>query len=190
MPLSCSLFSTGLTPGLNTLSKGYAMSLIWTPAVGADVDDIARLAEDNFRSEVENEFEIDIPHLKYSITLAVVHQFYNPASTLLRILRDESGRIIAYTWAKSGDQAVWSRDRVLNIMMAHCDMSISPRTRIAILKDMLNMWEDYARYSQCSVISSSTIRGDQSAFLRLHERQGYSVRGSVAYKRVKPQESS
>lgn len=166
------------------------MSLIWTPAVGADVDDIARLAEDNFRSEVENEFEIDIPHLKYSITLAVVHQFYNPASTLLRILRDESGRIIAYTWAKSGDQAVWSRDRVLNIMMAHCDMSISPRTRIAILKDMLNMWEDYARYSQCSVISSSTIRGDQSAFLRLHERQGYSVRGSVAYKRVKPQESS
>lgn len=157
---------------------------VWTAATGSDIEAIARFAEDNFRHEVDGVFSIDIPHLTYCITNAVVNQHYYPQSVLLRIVRDDANKIIAYTWAKAGDQSVWSSDRVLHIQMAHVEMSLSPRKRIAILKDMLDMWDDYARYSRCSVISSSTIRSDQSAFLKLHERQGYSVRGSVAYKRI------
>ena len=34
------------------------------------------------------------------------------------------------------------------------------------------------------IICSTTMRHDQAGFLHMHERAGYSVRGSVCYKRL------
>jgi hypothetical protein len=35
-----------------------------------------------------------------------------------------------------------------------------------------------------SVVCSSTMRREQNAFLKLHERNGYILRGSYAYKKI------
>ena len=53
-----------------------------------------------------------------------------------------------------------------------------------LVKDMLTMWEDWARLCEVNIVCSSTMRRDQSAFLKLHERNGYILRGSFAYKKL------
>jgi hypothetical protein len=49
---------------------------------------------------------------------------------------------------------------------------------------MLQMWEIWTRACKINIIFSSTIRESQDPFMRLHERAGYTVRGSCAYKRM------
>jgi hypothetical protein len=68
--------------------------------------------------------------------------------------------------------------------MAHMDMTLSARIRIRLLKDMIGLWETWAIAIGVLVICSSTIRSDQSGFLRIHEQAGYQIRGSNAYKRL------
>jgi len=34
------------------------------------------------------------------------------------------------------------------------------------------------------VLISSTIRADQAGFLRLHEQAGFTIRGSIAYRKT------
>jgi hypothetical protein len=49
---------------------------------------------------------------------------------------------------------------------------------------MIRMWEVWAKACEIKIICSTTMRGDQAAFMHLHSDAGYSVRGSIAYKRL------
>ena len=160
------------------------MQYTWRPATGNDVVDIVAMAESHFQSEIDSIFTPDPVIYARNVTMAVVNQFYSPISELLSVAVDSNNKIIAYTWAKAFQQAPWSSDYMVNIVMAHVDLSLSARTRLSLLSDMLAIWEQFARYSQHPVICSTTMRGDQGAFLKLHARHGYSVRGSYAYKRI------
>lgn len=97
---------------------------------------------------------------------------------------DESERLLAYTWAKSGDRACWSDDPMICVRMVHVDLSLPARTRIKLIRDMMSHWERLAAYSGNRIICSTTMRHEQDAFLKLHTKAGYSVRGSYAYKKL------
>jgi hypothetical protein len=73
---------------------------------------------------------------------------------------------------------------MVGVRMAHLDLGLSSRYRIQLLKDMIQLWEGFAFLSQSPIICSTTMRNDQTAFLKLHQRAGYDVRGSYAYKRL------
>lgn len=160
------------------------MQYTWRPATGNDVSAIVAMAESLFQYEIDSIFTPETTTYARNVTLAVVNQFYCPTSELISVACDQDNRLIAYTWAKGFQQAFWSSDNMINIIMAHVDLKLSTRIRLALITDMLNIWEQFAIYSQHPVICSTTMRGDQSAFLRLHQRHGYSVRGSYAYKRI------
>jgi hypothetical protein len=49
---------------------------------------------------------------------------------------------------------------------------------------MMHLWEAFATLAQVNIICSTTMRKDQSSFLKLHEKHGYDVRGSYAYKKL------
>jgi len=70
------------------------------------------------------------------------------------------------------------------VRMAHLDLDLSSRNRVLLLKDMMQLWEGFALLSESPVICSTTMRNDQTAFLKLHSKNGYDVRGSYAYKRL------
>jgi len=156
----------------------------WTPAAGADVTDIMALAKQHFESEIDLIFTPDAAAYARNLTFAVVSQFYIPGSVLLLVARDSEGKLLAYTWAKTGERAPWSDDNMLSICMAHVDMTLSTRTRLRLLADMITQWEHFAVQCGVPVICSTTMRRSQDAFLRLHQRYGYDVRGSYCYKRV------
>ena len=71
------------------------------------------------------------------------------------------------------------------IRMAHVAMGLSARVRILMIRQMFDIWEDFARRCGVAIICSTTMRHSQSVFLRMHAQAGYDVRGSYAYKRLK-----
>lgn len=160
------------------------MQYAWRTANGNDVDKIVNMAEQHFQSEIDTIFTPEPIAYGRNITLALVNQFYNPLSQLLSVAYDNNNRLIAYTWAARGERAPWSDNEMIVVRMAHVDLSLSPRDRISLIKDMIQLWEGWAKLCRVPIICSTTMRRDQDAFLRLHARAGYDVRGSYAYKKI------
>jgi hypothetical protein len=161
------------------------MEYAWTLGTLQDIDEVVAMAEQHFQKEIDTIFKPEPPAYARNLAFAVLHQTYYPGSHLFVVAREEeTNKLLAYHWANSGDRAWWSDDLMVNIRMVHMDMTLSPRLRVKIIKDMMDHWERFARYAKNPIICSSTMRHDQDAFLKLHERAGYSVRGSFAYKRL------
>jgi hypothetical protein len=164
--------------------KGTAMNFTWTPATGNDVADIVAMAQQHFQTEIDTIFNPDPVAYSRNITFAVINQFYLPGTDLLSVCRDENNRLLAYTWAKSNDRAPWSDDPMVVVRMAHVALDLSSKTRLRLILDMLELWENFAQFSKMPIICSTTMRREQDAFLKLHARVGYDIRGSYAYKRI------
>lgn len=159
------------------------MTHAWYPATGHDVEHIVKMAESHFQNEIDEIFKPEPFVYSRNLTLAVVNQHYSPLSELLSVCKDDTGKLLAYTWATL-EVAPWSDDRMVTIRMAHVDLSLSSKVRINLVKDMFNLWESFARLSKTPIVCSTTMRRDQEGFLKLHKRNGYDVRGSYAYKKL------
>lgn len=167
-----------------TFTQGIEMHYTWRAAEGGDIPRIVAMAEQHFQTEID---EIFLPEpIAYSrnITFAVVNQFYNPRAELLSVAEDEQGNLIAYTWAKSSEYAPWSDNEMISVRMAHLSLALPVRLRIRLIQDMINLWENWARAIGVKIVCSTTMRRDQDAFLKLHAKNGYDVRGSYAYKKL------
>jgi len=160
------------------------MNYTWRPANGLDVKHIVDMAIEHFLIETDGIFTPEPVIYQRNLTLAVINQFYGPLTQLVSIAVDENNNLLAYTWATRGERAVWSDDEMVSVRIAHLDLRLSSRLRVALVKDMLTIWEDWARLCEVSVVCSSTMRREQNAFLKLHERNGYILRGSYAYKKL------
>ena len=157
----------------------------WAPAAGTDAQDITDMALVDFGRETDGVFRNDPMEYQRNIMQATINQFYNPRLELLSVARNHTtGALLAYTWASRGERAPWSPEEMVSIRIAHVDQQISARHRVALCAQMITMWEVWADACKVPIIFSSTVRGEQAAFLELHRRAGYSVRGSVAYKRL------
>ena len=160
------------------------LNYTWHPAGGQDVPGIVAMAESHFQTEIDQIFTPDPIAYARNISLAVVQQFYAPLTELVSVAKTQQNQLIAYTWARRNERAAWSDDEMIVVRMAHLDLNLPARTRIALVNDMIELWESWAQMCSVPVICSTTMRGDQAAFLRLHQRRGYDVRGSYAYKRL------
>jgi hypothetical protein len=157
----------------------------WTLAGATDIDDIVAMSVKHFQCEIDTIFNPEPITLARNLTMSVVSQYYRPGSELLAIARNAEGKLLAYTWAFSNDRASWSDDPMVSVRMVHVDLELSPRVRIQLIKDMMDHWERFANYAGNDIICSTSVRHSQDAFLKLHARNGYSVRGSYAYKKLR-----
>ena len=157
----------------------------WRPAAGTDVPAIKDIAESQFQSEIDGIWVADPIAYMRNITTAVVNQYYSPGSELILVAEhDLTHAILGYVWAKRGQKAPWSDEEMIMVQMVHVDMNLGVRDRIRLITDMITAWETWCYNFGIKIVCSTTMRADQSGFLRLHERFGYVVRGSYAYKRL------
>jgi hypothetical protein len=157
----------------------------WRPASGPDTEAITAMAQSHFGLETDQIFRNDPIEYSRNVLLATVNQFYNPKKELISVaVHTETGQIIAYTWAMRGQYAPWSSEEMVAVRIAHVNLKLSQRGRIHLLAQMIRMWEVWAKACEIKIICSTTMRGDQTAFMHLHADAGYSVRGSIAYKRL------
>ena len=157
----------------------------WRPAAGTDVEAITDLSLVHFRAETEGIFENSPVEGSRRITIAIVNQFYNPRKELVSVAESTVHKgIVAYTWAQREHRVPWSAEELISIQMAHVDMNMTTRERVFLCAQMMRMWEVWAEACEVKIIQSNSMRKDQTAFLNLHRSAGYTVRGSVAYKRL------
>mgnify|MGYP003653966932 CR=1 FL=1 len=159
------------------------MNYTWNYAQPADTGDIMTL---NLlvQFEVDTIFNFNPNVLSHHIVTAVVNQFYTGKSDLVATARDDNNKLLAYTWVKTGEHSLWSNEEVASVRMAHVDPNLSVRRRVILLEDMMEIWERFAQIHNIPVLYSNTLRQEQTVFLKMHKRNGYTVRGSAAYKRV------
>jgi hypothetical protein len=162
----------------------HRIDYTWAPAAGPDVANIVKMAQDYFESEIDQIFTPDPIAYSRNVMVAVVQQFYAPLTQLVSVAKTQQNQLIAYTWAERNQRAPWSDDEMTVVKMAHVDMTLSARDRIRLVNDMIDMWEAWSLLCGVHVVCSTTMRGDQAAFLRLHQRRGYDIRGSYCYKRI------
>ena len=161
------------------------MTWSWESTSGTDVPNMVAMAEDHFQTEIDLIFTPDPIAYARNLTLATVAQFYNPAAELLKVAKEQqTGRILAYTWAIRGEKTAWSDQEMVFAKMAHVDLSLPVRQRLRLVTGMIVLWETWARECGVPVVCSTTMRRDQQGFLDLHRKLGYDVRGSYCYKRL------
>lgn len=166
-----------------TFTQGIAM-YHWRPAVGDDINSIVSISYNNHKDELNELFTVDpVLYSKY-ITHAVIDQIYEPKTTLLSVAVDSNNDILGYTWAHVSNRNYWSTDPLLVCDMAQVNLTLPIRLRIKLIKDIFNLWDEYAKLVGVKLICSNSILDNQSAFLELHRRHGFTVKGSYAYKKV------
>ena len=156
----------------------------WRRAQGTDVTPIMDLTREHFASEAHDIWTIDEAWFGRCLTVDIVYQFFNPGSAMVAVAESFQGPVLAYTWAERGIKTVWSSDEMVAVKIVHMDMTVSARHRLVMLGEIMDLWELWARSIGVNIICSSTMRGEQSAFLRLHQRRGYQCRGSICYLRL------
>lgn len=165
------------------------MNYTWRPAGFQDIHNIVNMSYNNHRDELNKFFTVDPIIYERLIAHAVIDQIYTPSKELLTVAVDDSGVLLAYTWAKVTNQNQWSSDVMLVAQMAQVDLTLPTRLRIKIIKDIFNIWEKYAELSDVAVICSNSILANQDAFLKLHQRAGFTVKGSYAYKKLSTEQT-
>lgn len=155
----------------------------WRLAKLSDIDAIVTLADSQFTVEVSQFIKTDPHCYAHNLAHAVINQNNNPLSEQL-IVAVAGNKLYAYAWMQRNQFMPFSVEELAEARFVHLDLQLPARTRIHLLAQILQQWEIWCQLCQVKIICSSTIRGQQDVFLRLHEQAGYSVRGSVCFKRL------
>jgi hypothetical protein len=158
------------------------MNYTWTPATLDDVHNIVNLTHKNHSDEFNELFTVNPIIYERLIAHAVIDQYYTPNKELLVIAG--SDQLLGYTWAKISTSNAWSANTMLLTQMAQVDLTLPVKQRLRLLNDIFDIWDAYAQAHDVEIICSNSILANQSAFLELHRRRGYTVKGSYAYKKV------
>jgi hypothetical protein len=149
------------------------------------------MAKTHFEREMDTIFTINDAAYKYALDISTSHQRHNLAHEQLLVCRDKkSNKLLAYSWIGRGHRTPYSNDEMAEARMAHLDLALTGVQRIHILVQMIHYWITWCEACHIPVLVSTSIREDQTTFLRLHERLGFTVRGGIAYLRVIPKEIS
>ncbi|CAB5207142.1 hypothetical protein UFOVP180_33 [uncultured Caudovirales phage] len=157
-------------------------SWLWRHATFADIPAMVALAEQQFQLEIDEIFTPEPELYAYNLALAITHQIYNQAHEQLVVAVDKtSNNLLAYAWIGRGTTTPYSSDEIAEAKMAHVDLTLSTRQRLQLLAQMLEHWINWTRACEIPVLVSTSIRSEQTAFMRLHTELGFIVRGSIGY---------
>lgn len=155
----------------------------WRRATPMDVPQMVALSNSNYSSEFENIiFTKNLTRLHYHLHQAILTQTYTPDQTCVLVAGNPE--ITAWSWLERGKFTPYSDDEMAVAEIIHMRLDLHTRTRINLIRELLLMWEIFCVECGIPILVSTSIRADQTAFMRLHERAGFQVRGSMAYLRL------
>jgi len=123
--------------------------------------------------------------MAYHLHKAILQQTFEVNQLLISQARDkETNKLLAWAWLERGKYTVYAHDEMATAEFAHIDLSLPTTSRVRIMAQILQQWILWCQVYSIPVLVSTTIRADQSGFIRLHEAMGFKIRGSFAYKRI------
>lgn len=156
---------------------------IWTPSTLQNVPDLVHLEYEHFWPDLGHLFVDNFyaAHNTYLSTI-ITNRDLDPRSAII-FNNYHNNKLLAYTVAVI-EQVSWTTEPVVCVKIALCNQSLPNRIKIGLVEECIELWHRYAYAYNIPVIISSTLRKKQSAFLKLHLRYGFELRGSFAFKRL------
>jgi hypothetical protein len=156
----------------------------WEQATIGDIDQIVGLIEQDYQHEIDKFFTYNASRIRYHLYRAILDQMFQLNTESVLVTR-RGDRIIAWSWLTRGKHTVYANEEMAVAEFVHVDLTLSVRERVEIVREVINNWIDFCWWHSIPVLCSTTIRQEQTAFMRIHEQMGFVVRGSIAYRRIK-----
>jgi len=157
----------------------------WSRAGHEDVEGILDLVAQNYQDEINGVLVPNRPRMAYHLHRAILQQIFEEYQVLVTVAKDKTtNAIIAWAWLERGKYTVYASEEMATAEFAHVELTLSLRKKVKLVAQILEQWIEWCRVLKIPVLTSSSIRDDQTAFMRLHEQFGFLVRGSIAYKKI------
>jgi hypothetical protein len=157
----------------------------WKPVTGPDIAEMLDMSREQYERDSAGQFKIDMHKSAQVLTIGVVNQLYNPGSELMCVARDrKTNQVQSWFWAKRGCYQEFSSEESSELRIIHARKDVANRTKISLVAQTILLWQQWAMENQIPVLVSATLRGEQSAFLRLMDASGFTVHGSYAFWRT------
>ena len=158
---------------------------LWARARHEDVEDILDLVAQNYESEIDNILISSRPRMAYHLHKSILQQLFEINQVLISVARDKTtNKLVAWAWLERGKYTVYAYEEMATAEFIHVDLSLGLKSKVRLVAQVLEQWIHFCESCKIPVLTSSSIRSDQTAFMRLHEQYGFVVRGSIAYKRI------
>lgn len=163
----------------------HSDSWTWSKAGHQDVEDILDLVAQNYQDEINGILIPSRSRMAYHLHKSILQQTFDPHQVLITQARHkETHKLLAWAWLERGKFTVYALEELATAEFIHVDLTTTARQRITLIAQTLQQWIDWCKAWRIPVLTSSSIRDDQRAFMRLHEQFGFVVRGSIAYYKV------
>ncbi len=157
----------------------------WHLADMRDLTELVDLTESEYNHEMNNIYTTDRSWYSYLLGRAIWDQINLQGKCMIALARHKvSEQVLAYSWLTGEHPALFSQEQTAEVAVCHIRQNQPLRSKIQQCEQMIEQWQRWCLIMNKQILVSSTIRSDQKGFLRLHERAGFTIRGSIAYKRL------
>ena len=155
-----------------------------------DIDDIVSLADTQYGPETEGILDKSPATLRKHATITATVQLFDRSKEFLAVCRTvddpdfPDGKLLGFCWFDRGGYATYSNDEISNSKFHFVDLTLPPRLRITLINEMIDQHLLWAGNNGIPVVCSTSIRMDHKAFVKIHEKRGFTVNGSYAWIRT------
>jgi hypothetical protein len=155
-----------------------------------DIEDIVYLADSLYGLETDGILtRSPFTMLKHATVTATV-QLFDKTKEFLAVCRayDDpdypDGKLLAFCWFDRGGYTTYSVEEISNSRFHFVDLTLPVRLRIRLINEMIDQHILWAGKCGVPVICSTSIREEHSAFVKIHQKRGFTVNGSYAWMRT------
>ena len=163
-----------------------------------DVEDMVELSDSFFGTEADGIVTRSRQVFRHRLTVATTEQLFNKSREFIAVCRtadkletdkgfyakNEHDKLLGFCWFDRGGYTTYSNDEISNAKMHHLDLSLSPRTRVRLVNEMIDQHILWAHTWGVPVVCSTSIRADHDGFMKIHKKRGFTVNGSYAWIRT------
>jgi hypothetical protein len=155
-----------------------------------DIEDIVWMADTLYGPETDAILTRSPATLRRHATVTATVQLFDKSKEFLAVCRSHDdpdhpdGKLLGFCWFDRGGYTTYSTEEISNSKFHFVDLTLSPRLRIRLINEMIDQHILWAGGCGIPVVCSTSIRGDHKAFVKIHEKRGFTVNGSYAWMRT------
>jgi hypothetical protein len=163
-----------------------------------DVDDIVEMADSFFGHEADGIVTRSRAVFRHRVTVAATEQLFNKSREFLAVCRaneplvldkgmyalNEPDKLLGFCWFDRGGYTTYSNEEISNAKFHHLDLSLSVRTRVCLVNEMIDQHILWAHTWGVPIVCSTSIRAEHDGFMKIHAKRGFTVNGSYAWIRT------
>ena len=155
-----------------------------------DIDDIVLLANEQYGAETEGILTKSPAALKRHATVTATVQLFDKSKEFLAVCRSHDdpdrpdGSLLGFCWFDRGGYTTYSIEEISNSKFHFVDLHLPLRLRITLINEMIDQHILWAGNCGVPVVCSTSIRMEHGAFVKIHEKRGFTVNGSYAWMRT------